>query len=486
MEEFIKGEQTVAPDDPHTIEACKRQGVEPADLVKRPLSSFEEQGVSGAVVQLRYQTHEKQRQTWLRAVVKEYRCLVQKGSEESPGGNSQSRSQRSHRSTASTSRSLSHHVAARQEKALVQFDKVLSLAADNLIETEEKAASIENKHRTRQHRIEERQRRELAETRDQAACKDAWRKSKYDTAQRISGIQLEHHAEKVVEKEHARLRALREREAKFNDKSAVQRARHEQRARSVATTLMEQAAARGEREAQSEQMERIRSTAYARSIQKYKEGLSLRGKQKDMEVNAKRDRVRRMEEEKVRCLMEKSEQKMTYFLHNQLEKQRREHELMSMKQQSDSINRERRLQMIEEAQNQSEEELRQRLSQQEDQSAKAAELKKEEQMIRAEKLRLREEAVRASQQRAQRMDSYRLEQLMTKVEESDKRIATMQEEKQKEMELVRRIKRDSLLKQNNIRQEVKQRIKMKKKGQPTPSPSVARLEGEESYQDDFE
>lgn len=181
---------------------------------------------------------------------------------------------------------------------------------------------------------------------------------------------------------------------------------------------------------------------------------------------------------------------MTYFLHNQLEKQLREHELMSMKKQSATMNREKRLQMIEEAQQQNEEELLQRLSQQDEQSAKASQLKKEEQMLRAEKLKLREAAVRASQQRAQRMDSYRLERLMQKVEASDKRISEMQQEKQREMELVRRIKRDALLKQNNIREEVKERIKHKKKkneGQPTPSPSLAPNETDEAlYQDDFE
>jgi len=262
----------------------------------------------------------------VQSVLKEHKALTKK-SKTSPARHSSS-----YRSEGSTARSLSLHVAARESKALESFDKILNMAAENVLHSEQKAAALEAAHQAKQDRIETRLREERGQLRDQALCKDAWRKNKYDTAQRIAGLQLEHQAQKVVVKEHARLRALKEREARFNDKSALQRQRHAQRARSVATTLSEQRAARGELEAMRESREVERSVAYSSSVKRHREGLCMRGKQKDMEVNHKRDRVRRMEEEKVRRLMDKSEEKMQHFLHNQLEKQRQEQEMLHLRQ----------------------------------------------------------------------------------------------------------------------------------------------------------
>ena len=75
----------------------------------------------------------------------------------------------------------------------------------------------------------------------------------------------------------------------------------------------------------------LRNEAYMRGMEKQREHFAMRGKQKNIEINSKRNRVREMEDAKVRNIMKKSTDKMSQFLHNQLEKQRREEMVQMMK-----------------------------------------------------------------------------------------------------------------------------------------------------------
>jgi len=111
--------------------------------------------------------------------------------------------------------------------------------------------------------------------------------------------------------------------------------------------------------------------------------------------------------------------------------------------------------------------------------------KRLQQELKNEKHRLRKESAAVAKERAQRIEMHKLEQLMDKVQESDKRIQEMQSDKQKEMDLIRRIKRDSLLKQKDIRQTVKKRLQDKTIS-PIPEASEADAEDQCYEDDDFE
>jgi len=353
-------------------------------------------------------------------------------------------------------------VAVREQKALENFDKVLNMAADQMLAHERKAAEIETAQRLRTERFEREQRKFLGGKRDEALCRDAWRKSKYDTAQRVAALQLEHQAQKVVEKEQLRLRALREREARFNNKSEINRLKHERRSQSVTATLMEQQSLRGEQEANREHAEQARSGAYLESVQNHRAQLALRGAQKDQEIKRKREKVRSLEEHKVHRVMQQSENKMSQFLHNQLEKQRREDMVQGMRKENALRNAEKRQYVASKAE-QRRLELKEQLTMQEEIMQRAAAKKEEDHAMCVEKQLLRQEQARKSQERLRRMEENRLDCLLAKVQKDDERVQIMQEERQREQEMVRRIKRSSLLKQKAIRDGVGQKLEGKKR-----------------------
>jgi hypothetical protein len=64
---------------PRSLEACRRQGLEPHEFVYRHPESFEEQGVSGEIVQLRWRHYEKKRREKLHWALEERQQLVISG-----------------------------------------------------------------------------------------------------------------------------------------------------------------------------------------------------------------------------------------------------------------------------------------------------------------------------------------------------------------------------------------------------------------------
>merc|ERR1719231_45882 len=98
--------------------------------------------------------------------------------------------------------------------------------------------------------------------------------------------------------------------------------------------------------------------------------------------------------------------------------------------------------------------LLQKMSHAESAAEQAAEKRAEEEAMKAERHRLRQEEIARSQERVRRMEENRLQRMMEKVQSSDERIMNLQREKQKEMELMRRIKRDSHIKQCKIKDDM--------------------------------
>merc|ERR1711871_1742014 len=92
-------------------------------------------------------------------------------------------------------------------------------------------------------------------------------------------------------------------------------------------------------------------------------------------------------------------------------------------------------------------ELLQRLSNSEEMNRRAAEKKQEEDAVRAEKHELRQREIAKSQQRLQR---------------EDERIKSLRDEKQREMELVRRIKQDAFVKQKQIQEKATKQHRLRK------------------------
>jgi len=453
LEGLKAGDISFLEQSPRGVEACHRQGVEPKDLIFQPLESF--MGTENAQ-QMRFESHEKQRQEWVRAVAREYRSAAKPSRKQGQGSN-RSRSQ------ASSSRSFAATaVAAREAKALENFEKVLSTAVETSLENVRKAAEVEAAQAERNARLESMQRKLYEDKRDEAVCKDAWRKSKYDTAKRVAAFQLEHHAGNVIEKEHVRLRALKDREARYNSKTEVRRAEHQRRAQSVATTLLEQQQLRATREQNNDQQDQLRNEAYMRGMEKQREHFAMRGKQKNIEINSKRNRVREMEDAKVRNIMKKSTDKMSQFLHNQLEKQRRE-EMVQMMKRSEAEKDLQKKQFVLDQAEKRKSELLKRLSGEEEMLQRAAAKKADQDALRAEKHTIRQEEINKSKERMRKMEDYRMEKLMEHVQAEDERIKNIQDEKQREMELVRRIKRASHLKQKEIKEKLARRQQSKLK-----------------------
>lgn len=296
---------------------------------------------------------------------------------------------------------------------------------------------------------------------DEAVCKETWRKSKYDTAQRLSALQLEHNAHTAINKEEARLLALKEREARYNDKSEIRRQAYSRRATSVATTLAEQQRSRNEMEMNRGMKDEERQNAYMASVNRHQKNLAMRGKQKQMEILRKVAKVRDLEDEKVSIYMKASEDKMSQFLHQQLEKERHDEHVQQVRRASNAKNEERRQQMMAQ-QEERRQELLQRLSNTEEMNRRAAEKKQDEDILRAEKHELRQHEIAKSQQRLHRMEEYRLKSLHDKVQREDERIKGMQDEKHREMELVRRIKQDSFVKQKAIQEKANKHHRLRK------------------------
>lgn len=286
--------------------------------------------------------------------------------------------------------------------------------------------------------------------REEGLCKDAWRKSKYDTAQQLAALQLEHHASRVVEKEQLRLDALKERENRFNNQSERKRKEHEERSTSVATTLVEQQRLREKIENDRDGAEAARAKAFEDSLQMHRQGLSMRGKEKKIDIHRKQTKVREMEHEKVRHYMHNGERKMSQFVHNQVEKQRREEEVQAMKELEARRHAEKRLHVQTQAE-QRKEELLKKLAEQDEMSRRATERKAEEDQLRQEAHLLRQAEIEKAKSRLRKMEKFKLDDMAAKVEANDERIRQMQEERIREMKMVRRIKQDSLLKQHEIK-----------------------------------
>jgi len=230
----------------------------------------------------------------------------------------------------------------------------------------------------------------------------------------------------------------------------------------VATTLLEQQQLRATREQNNDQQDQLRNEAYMRGMEKQREHFAMRGKQKNIEINSKRNRVREMEDAKVRNIMKKSTDKMSQFLHNQLEKQRRE-EMVQMMKRSEAEKDLQKKQFVLDQAEKRKSELLKRLSGEEEMLQRAAAKKADQDALRAEKHTIRQEEINKSKERMRKMEDYRMEKLMEHVQAEDERIKNIQDEKQREMELVRRIKRASHLKQKEIKEKLARRQQSKLK-----------------------
>ena len=106
-------------------------------------------------------------------------------------------------------------------------------------------------------------------------------------------------------------------------------------------------------------------------------------------------------------------------------------------------------------------ELLQRMTEGEEMNRRANEKKAKEDALRAAKHDLRQQEIKKSQARLARMEEYRLKCLLDKVEGVDKRVKNMQDEREKEMRLMRRIKQDSFTKQRRLQEEATMRQHIK-------------------------
>jgi len=324
------------------------------------------------------------------------------------------------------------------------------LQRQKALEEKNRAIELEAMHRERREQIELSQRKLLEDKHDESLCKEAWRKSKYDTAQQVAALQLEHHARQAIEKEKLRLNALKGRESRYNLQSEMRRLDAEQRSKSVMMTLTEQQNARGEQEAQKQLQDMERHKAFLNSLKEHRMNLSLRGKQKQIEIMRKKSLVRKQVADRIDEVMDKAEKKMSYFLHSQLDKQRQDEEALKLRQE-EAKNEQKRLFVQLQAEKRKEQ-LLERIAEDELRSKRAAERKANEDMINAEKLLIRQEEIQKAQERLHKIEQHRVEMMHEKMELDNQRMEQIREDRQSEMDMVRRIKQATLLKQHELKE----------------------------------
>ena len=220
--------------------------------------------------------------------------------------------------------------------------------------------------------------------------------------------------------------------------SEMRRLDAEQRSKSVMMTLTEQQNARGEQEAQKQLQDMERHKAFLNSLKEHRMNLSLRGKQKQIEIMRKKSLVRKQVADRIDEVMDKAEKKMSYFLHSQLDKQRQDEEALKLRQE-EAKNEQKRLFVQLQAEKRKEP-LLERIAEDELRSKRAAERKANEDMINAEKLLIRQEEIQKAQERLHKIEQHRMEMMHEKMELDNQRMEQIREDRQSEMDMVRRIK----------------------------------------------
>jgi len=453
---FIKTDQTHAPTSPRTLDVIAAQGLEVDDLVMTP---YEELTASSDVERkMRHTANEKRRKAYVREVARAYKQTVaaeQKRPRSLPDLDSI-------RSQVSTDRKHRvDNVLHREKKALVQHEKLLSNTMHRSLTEQSKAKMVEDKYRSKLKRIESINKRKEDRRQAEAVCKSVWRRSKIEKAQELAARDLERHANSVLAKDRARMQAFENKERQQAAAAEQRRLAQERKAEQIASSQQEGEAQKMEMLRQREIHDSMRQKAYEDAMKRHQIEAKLRGHQKDITTEMKRDKVRRMEREMVEHHRLSTVAKEAAYERRQNMEHARKQELMLKNQSREERYAQRQQEMLHRAEARKEE-LECKLAAVEASSTRALERREEEMKVKALKQKLRNEELERAHAKLEKMEAYKQQKLLDKLHIDEQKTLLMHQERQREADLLKNLKRQTALIQKRLKDEASAKYKANK------------------------
>merc|ERR1711865_567032 len=422
--DFLKGSQERAPTSPRTLEACAVQGVNPDDLVKVGYEMIT--GGSDQERKLRFRTREKRRKVYVKEVHTKYRELMTQRPQSLP----QLDSVRSQIETNRKNRVDS--VLQREQRDLARKKKSVEMQLEQSLNQLKQADKLEKQWNNKLQKIDKGVRATQENRETEAVCRAVWRRNKKEKAHQQAVTQLERRAQRVMSKEHGRVHALQKKEQKTQQMIDRLRVKSNQKLDQAAQTAADYDAEQVRLEVERLAREGERSKAYDDSVKRHKIEAELRGKQRDIVVDIKRDKVRAMEVAMAEATRQTVIEKQQAF--------------------------ERRKEVMDEQQGQALEkrkEWEEKCKRRQDEVLQRAEERQEElhkQMVEIEQSSTRALAKRDEQQAMKQLkQELKMEKMLRKVNLDNEKDTIMQTEKRREAELLKQLKRQSALMQKQLK-----------------------------------
>lgn len=441
--DFLKTDQTKAPNSPRSLDACGQQGVLPEELIQIPYEELT--GASDRERRMRFDAREKRRKGYLKEVTGAYRKML---AEKRPGSLPDLDSVRSQMATDRKARVDS--VVSREQKNLARHERVMADSLHKSLSEQHRADLVEAKYQQRLEQIEGKRRRQYKQREEANVCRSVWRRSKLDRARDIAAADLERHANLVLSKEHARILALQNKEMEQAALAEKRRQEHKRRADVVAKALSQQEQQKQDELSRREEYDEVRQAAYESSLNRRKVEAELRGKQKDVVTVMKREKVRLQEREFVEHHLQCASEKEMAFERRKAKLDEKRSVMTSKREQWEQQKQERQhqLRLRDEAKR---EELEQQLQAVEKSTERALARRDRQNMMKAVKYQLRSEELEAAQQKLARMEAHKQEQRLKKLELEEQQDRVLRRERLKEVELLQALKRQSVLAQKEIK-----------------------------------
>lgn len=462
---FLKGDQTQTPNSPRTLDCCQARGIDPEDLVLIPYEEMT--AASDQERRLRFDAREKRRRGYIKEVRNEYQQQNTPNRPQSLPNLDSVRSQ-----VATDRKKRVDSLLSREQKALARHERVLQDSLHRSVTEQLRADQIEADYSKRINRIEGHQRRQCKEREAASVNKSVWRQSKLDKAREMAALDLERHANKVLEKEQARLRALERKEMKQATEADRRRQHQQHRAKVVAAALGDAEALKNQQEEERQQYDALREQAYQESIQQHRMDAELRGRQKDIVTDHKREKVRAMEREMVEHHRQAALAKDVAFERRQAAHDEKKRLMAQKRLQWEMRARERQQQVRQEAETRKQE-MEKQLILAEESSERAQAKRNRQKQIKAVRQQIRSEELEAAQKKLARMEAHKQEQLIERLELQAERDHVLQQERQKESELLQALKRRTALMQKDIKDKA---CKQYRKMRLTDGPETGSIE----------